>query len=394
MRFSDLAKARVVVWGAGREGTAAAEECARRGIEVEVVTTDGSGRDLDRLIAADVVIKSPGIAKTSQEYLTVVAHGVAVTGLTALWLADNAERVIGVTGTKGKSTTSALIHHVLTALGVEASLVGNVGTAVTDERPPNAEVAVVEISSYQAADVTVSPRIVVLTSLYAEHLPWHGGYEHYVADKLNLFEHGVEHAIVPEELVETVRPYLDETTEIHTPQPLTLGDVQLPGEHNVRNAALALAAVEVAGYLTDDVRSVARDALRTFIALPHRLESVPTADGRLWVDDSLATAPEAVVEALRTFEGRPIAVIVGGEDRGLDFAPLIRYLGTHPEVTVIPTGPAGERLTGGFNTFKQALERASGSPAEVILLSPGAPSFDEFASYEERSRAFVDFAKR
>ena len=394
MQWSDLTGKRVVVWGAGREGTAAAAECERRGIHTEIITTDGSGRDLSRLLSANVVIKSPGIAKTSEEYLQLVAHGVEVTGLTALWIADNAQRVIGVTGTKGKSTTASLIQHVLVALGVRASLVGNVGTAVTEENPHDAEVAVVEVSSYQASDVTVSPRIAVLTSLYAEHLPWHGGYDKYIEDKLNLFAHGVQDAIIPEDLIARVLPYLDDTVRIHTPYPLQVGDVELLGDHNLRNASLALAAIEAAGYLNDENEFTALEALHTFTGLPHRLEAVPTTDGRLWVDDSLATAPEAVVQALRAYAGRSIAVIIGGEDRGLDFTPLVDYISAHREVTVIPTGPAGERVTGLRQTFTQALAAAKMSKAEVILLSPGAPSFDEFGNYEQRSGAFIAAAKR
>ncbi|PRI11714.1 UDP-N-acetylmuramoyl-L-alanine--D-glutamate ligase [Leucobacter massiliensis] len=447
MRFDELAGRRVVIWGAGREGRAAHAELARRGVPTLIaVTGDGAVPEdlraaavtgdaaLRALLGAEVVVKSPGIPRTSPDFQRIVAAGVPVTSLMDLWLNDNADRVIAVTGTKGKSTTSSLIRHLLEALGVSAVLAGNVGVAVAGDLDPAVEAAVTEVSSYQASDLTASPRVAVLTSLYPEHLPWHGGYERYVADKLNLVAHGPEVVVVPSrehELHALAAERAGERTRIVTPGELgirasedrlewdgagALSAEELPlrGAHNLANAALALTALHAYTDMADADRGRALAALRDFAPLQHRLEVVPSSDGRVWVDDGLATAPQAVVAALEAYADARVTLIAGGAERDLPFAPLIGYLTARGEdmgggagpVRVVATGPSGARLlaeAGGrlpraelARDFADALDRArAGSvPGEVILLSPGAPSFDEFADYEARAAAFRAAAER
>lgn len=432
MRFDDLVGRDVVIWGAGREGRAAYAELERRGIPALFALT-GAGAVPDdlgsvaatgtaaiaRLESADVVVKSPGVPHTAPEFLRVRELGVAVTSLTDLWLSDNAARVLAVTGTKGKSTTSSLAQHLLTSVGTRAALVGNGGTPVTDGDADDAEVAVAEVSSYQAADLSVSPRVAVVTSLYPEHLPWHGGFEKYVADKLNLLAHGCELVVVPAldgDLADLVRARADAARLV---DPRSLGiavseagidwegvgrlgpaDIPLRGRHNYANAALALAAV-TAGFDLDGKQDRLLAAVGTVAPLTGRLESVPSADGRPWVDDSLATAPEAVVAALETFPRERVALVLGGADRGLSLAPLRDYLAQRPgaAVEIVAVGPAGARWMreGGPATAHSRLAAdfadamrwlRHDADADVVLLSPGAPSFDEFANYEERSAAF------
>ncbi len=433
MLFDELRGRSVVVWGAGREGRATWDALARVGIDARVaVTGDGSVPDdlhevavsgpaaLTCLEAADVVVKSPGIPKTGADYQHLAATGVEITSLMALWLRANSDRVIAVTGTKGKSTTSAVIQHVVEATGLSAALVGNVGTPVTSEAAERSEVAVVEVSSYQAAEVDVSPRIAVVTSLYPEHLPWHGGFEQYVHDKLNLVAHGASYVVVPDDnpdLLAALARRVDATTTIHTPGDfgievvggtlrwqgvgeLESARIPLRGSHNLANITLALAAATIRCSPSDTMRAAMLASLETLRPLEHRLERVPSGDDRLWIDDSLATAPEAVVAALQTFEGQRVTLIAGGADRGLAFDPLVSYLCVVPTpVTVLLVGPAGRRLLEDLQAtgldghlardFDDALAQARSSTSDVVLLSPGAPSFDEFASYEERSAAFA-----
>ncbi|WP_370287686.1 UDP-N-acetylmuramoyl-L-alanine--D-glutamate ligase [Nocardioides sp.] len=439
MRYDDLPGRAVVVWGAGREGRAAHTELRRRGVDAPILLTGAASVPddladvalagepaLEALLAADIVVKSPGVPHTSPEFVRAREHGVAVTSLTDLWLADNAARALGVTGTKGKSTASSVAHHLLCEVGVAASLVGNGGTPVTADDASSASVAVAEVSSYQAADLASSPRVGILTSLYPEHLPWHGSYEQYVHDKLNLFAHGSELVVVPEvdgELGDLVRARIGGGRVI---DPAAVGitvdergiswggagalaAVQIPlaGRHNHVNVALALAAV-AAGFADGVDRSRLLRAVSTFAPLAHRLERVPARedDPRRWVDDSLATAPEAVIAALETFAEVPVTLLLGGADRGLSFAPLRAYLprrAAHARVDVVALGPAGRRWLdeggapgvvsrelGDFASTLAALHRRddASSTSAVVLLSPGAPSFDEFTSYEERSAAF------
>ncbi|MDO5082353.1 MAG: UDP-N-acetylmuramoyl-L-alanine--D-glutamate ligase [Arachnia propionica] len=433
MRFEDLHHRRVVVWGAGREGLAAMEELTARGIEATVAVT-GSGTlpeglpgasgqaGLEALLGADVVVKSPGIPKTSEEFRRLTAAGVRLTSLSDLWLGVNRARVIGVTGTKGKSTTSMVTSHILAALGWDSRLVGNVGTAVTGVLRED-QVAVMEVSSYQASSLTTSPRVAVVTSLFPEHLPWHGGFEAYRDDKFNLLAHDPEVVVVSD-----LQPELRGRAAMVAPRaklltPAGIGlhvtaesitwdgvgelssdELPLRGHHNVGNAALALAAATA--WCGDDLdASTALGSLKEVQPLEHRLQVVPSNDGRTWVDDSLATNPQAVTAALTTYPDSPVVLILGGSERDLPFGPLIDFLASREAPTqVLTIGPAGHRFADEADGripglvkadgFADAMRRARTSTLTdaVVLLSPCAPSFDEFTDYRDRSKAFRDAA--
>ena len=426
MRFEELTGKRVVIWGAGREGRAAHTELAGRGIgSVIVVTGSGSAPEgvlsgdeaWAALTTADAIIKSPGIPHTSTEYVELVSRGATLTSLTDLWLAENRDKVIAVTGTKGKSTTSALVHHILNHTGHTAGLAGNIGIPVGPRVGDDIDCAVTEISSYQAAELHASPRVAVVTSLYPEHLPWHGGYDRYVADKLNLLAHGTDTVVLPSltgELADRARDIAGHA-RLATPAEIgirvtadhltwdgggsiALSDIALVGAHNLANAALALAAVDA--FLGGVDRAQALAAIASFTPLAHRLEVVPSSDGRTWIDDSLATAPQAVAAALTSLSAPHTALVMGGAERNLDFDVLIDALSSRDDVTVVCTGPAGHRFAHaaegrvsrirtaeGFSNALEIAREATGA-GDTILLSPGAPSFDEFTDYEARSAAF------
>ena len=376
------------------------------------------------LRAADVVVKSPGVPVSSDLYRALLDGGCRFTSLMDLWLTENAHRTIGVTGTKGKSTTASAIGHVLEALGHTGTVLGNIGRNVLEESGSVAGVVVVEISSYQAQSLSVSPRVAVVTSLFPEHVPWHGSVERYFADKLRLVQHAPEDVVAPaadERLVAMIRDRIGPVTTLHLTGPdtvhadetgavvwpgvgaLAAADLPLRGRHNAGNLALALLAVEAYGLLTTvDDRARALESLRTFRPLAHRMEPIPSSDGRTWIDDSLATAPEAVVAALDACGNEDVALIVGGADRGLDMTPLVEHLRTRLRPTpVLLIGPTGERLARelgpdlaphdvrAFPRLADAVAWAMSdrNPAATVLFSPGAPSFDEFADYEARSRA-------
>jgi UDP-N-acetylmuramoylalanine--D-glutamate ligase len=430
VRFSELAGRRVVVWGHGREGRSVADHLRTIGVPALVAEPDLPAGDEDvqygtsgaiqygaagreALLTADVVVKSPGVPVTSDLYREVLAAGVGMTSLTDLWVNDNAARAVAVTGSKGKSTTSALIDHVLRSHGVRSSLRGNIGTSLLAETEPPAEVVVMEVSSYQAQSLTVSPRVCVVTSLFPEHLTWHGSEEAYFADKLNLVAHGPEVVVVPGDspdvrrrVAEAVSPgattvetgpgtvRVDDAGDVVWADGTRVASADLPlrGGHQAANIALAALACAQLGVPP----AAAAEAIASFSPLPHRMEPVPSGDGRTWIDDSLATAPEAVVASLASLERGPVALIVGGSDRGLDFAPLVTALAQRDDVHLLLVGPTGRRLheatgTGRlFDSFADAVAwaRSDANPCPTVLLSPGAPSHDEFASYEQRAAAF------
>src|SRR5918998_357732 len=214
MRLVDLRGRSVAVWGTGREGKAAVRAAAAHGAGRLVVVEDqpshlstawtGEWADLaplvagpeglDALGAADVVVRSPGVPQTHPWVVELRRRGVPITGGTALWMADHADRTVGVTGSKGKSTTSSLISHLLTGIDRPNVFGGNIGVPLLDL--PEAELYVLELSSYQCSDLADSPRVAVVTSLFPEHLDAHGGEREYYRDKLNILAHGPELIVV------------------------------------------------------------------------------------------------------------------------------------------------------------------------------------------------------
>lgn len=438
MRFSDLAGRRVAVWGLGLEGRAALAALTARGIDAAVAESDA---DASVLRDAEVVVKSPGVPASSPLYASLREAGVEFTSNTDLWLSENAGRAIGVTGTKGKSTTSSAIAHLLEVLGEEVSLGGNIGVSLLDAAPSGT--VVLEVSSYQAQSIAVSPRVAVVTSLFPEHLPWHGSEEQYYADKLRLVSQGASLVVAPghdEALVTRILEVLPSTATLHLTHlpnaaitavgeaPLDVrmepgraiwareksglswegvgsiapDELPLVGVHNARNLALAVLAVAVALDVSagDPRAEELLDGVRSFRPLAHRMETVPSRDGRRWIDDSLATAPEAVIAALSVFPDEPVALILGGADRGLDLSPLAAYLrARHAPVHLLLIGEAGARfgrehgigLGHPLQEFGRMADAVAwglspANPASVVLLSPGAPSFDEYKDYADRAR--------
>jgi UDP-N-acetylmuramoylalanine--D-glutamate ligase len=433
MRFSDLPGHHVAIWGFGREGQAAYRRCRELGVTPVVAEPDLAappdydaltGEDgVHALLEAEIVIKSPGVPVTNPLYGQLRTQGTVVTSVTDLWLHENADRTIAVTGTKGKSTTSALIDHLLRELGASSALLGNIGNPVLDEPEPPADIVVLEVSSYQAQSLTTSPRWAVLTSLFPEHLTWHGSEDAYYNDKLHLVDGGPEWVLTAPDpdLVARLEQRLPATSELLTAGPATVhvdhGDVVWPGGHRIQASALPLVGHHNAGNIALAITAVCRllsldpdasaeqlaDGLSTFQPLAHRLETVPSNDGRRWIDDGLATAPAAVVASLEALGSDGTCVIVGGADRGLDFTPLLDYVSANATgLEVVLIGPSGHRVAAQLEgipvqanwrvaeSFAAAARWAYGpeNPAKIVLLSPGAPSQDEYRDYVDRADAF------
>ncbi|HET9190839.1 MAG TPA: UDP-N-acetylmuramoyl-L-alanine--D-glutamate ligase [Rudaea sp.] len=432
MKLADLEHARVAVWGYGREGRAALAVLRRRfpqktltlfcseqeadAARVEGANVESVPPDAIALARFNVVIKSPGISPYKSPIPEAMANGVRFTSGTALWFAENPHaRVIGVTGTKGKSTTSALTAHLARALGVRTALAGNIGMPLLDLLGQQADLWVVELSSFQTGDA--GPLDVgVITNLYEEHLDWHGTRERYFADKLKLAD------AARRLVVNAQQPDLLARTAAHA-QRTTFGDragwhvrdgairhasrivlpvagIPLPGEHNALNVCAALAAIEGVGL--DAIAAAGHVA--GFKPLPHRLQALGERDGVTFINDSISTTPLATIEALRSLQGRPVTVFVGGFDRGVDWNPFMEYVARHPPRGIVTMGANGPRIAASLALRGCALKQAASLAEAVdvarkltpaggtILLSPGAPSFDQFRDYAERGREFARLA--
>ncbi|MFY1623907.1 UDP-N-acetylmuramoyl-L-alanine--D-glutamate ligase [Micromonospora sp. WMMD735] len=441
MRLSDLRGRTVAVWGAGREGRAAVTAIAAHG-PADLVAVDDSANFLTvawegplaeaaplvtgeegfaRLAAAEIVVRSPGVPNTHPWLVELRARGATVTQGTALWMADHADRTIGVTGSKGKSTTASLISHLLAAVDRPNVLGGNIGVPTLDL--PEAELYVLELSSYQCSDLADSPRVAVVTALFPEHLDAHGGEAEYYRDKLNLIAYGPRTVVVngndPRLALElgdraAVRAGLPDTVHVATGPDGTdwfhLGDqplfaravLPLVGRHNAGNLCVALCVLDAVGVDVVAHRDTLAVAVAGFHGLAHRLTEIVDPSGLTFVDDTLATSPYAAMHAIDAYDGRPLTVIVGGTDRGLDYTPLATHLAER-ELTVIGIPDSGPRIVAALAGLPKVrtevvddladavrLSRAVTPSDGVVLLSPAAPSYGRFRNFEHRSEVFAE----
>ncbi len=442
MRVAELGGRRVAIWGFGREGRATvawlrkihpqlplmvldddADAQAPEGFGESIEWVFGANQIAGALDKTDVLVKSPGVSLYRCEIQSARQSGVEVTSLLNLWFAEwTAIKTVCVTGTKGKSTTASLISHILTSLGRRVALAGNIGVPITEIDGGTADYAVIEVSSYQAADFDGICDIAVLTSLYPEHIDWHVTVENYFRDKINLISRG-RCRVINRETAELVaelahgspfRSYQfnDETT-IHSRGSKIFEGGGLIGEvrnrylarpHNASNLCAALAAVK----LLEIEPAAALDTLSAFRGLPHRQQELGKVDGVLFVDDSISTIPEATLAALAVYAGREIAVIVGGYDRGVNYSSLVETVSRGAAMAMICLGDSGHRICAlaraasttrsdaGCAIFQAksmadavSLARRVTPPGGVVLLSPAAPSYGSYRDYIERGRDFA-----
>ncbi len=430
MRAAELGLARVAIWGLGREGRAAIGFLRARHPHLPLLLLDdaedaqmptglngidcafGAERIASALGHVDVLVKSPGVSLYRREIETARANGTKITSLLNLWFAEAIDvTTICVTGTKGKSTTASLIAHMLGRLGRRAALVGNIGVPITEIDPVTNDYAVVEVSSYQAADFDGICDVAVLTSLFPEHIDWHRTLDAYYRDKLNLLRRS-RRAIVNREaavMADFGQLFFNDETAIHGrgadifQGPERIGPVRnryLARAHNISNLCAALTVAKV----LDIDPAAALDASSDFAALPHRQQELGEIGGVLFVDDSISTAPESTIAALSVYAGRDITVIVGGYDRGIDYGKLVSILAQGAAQAVICLGASGERIYAAAKQQRQAVVDAypARSMADavaqakkltpaggVVLLSPAAPSYGYYRDFAERGRDFA-----
>jgi len=419
VRLSELNGKRVIILGTGREGAAAAEYLD--GIAGSIAATSDTPVDGFRVpvlvspdpgsvvAGYDIAVKSPGMSPRHPLVAYLLAAGMPVTSGTDLWMNENFATTTGITGSKGKSTTSSLIKHLTPG----SVLGGNIGIPLLALEP--AARTIVELSSYQCQSLTRSPDVAVVTSLFPDHLDWHGTEEQYYTDKLNIVEHsprvvianGEDERLVGRLATHDVQwvggenryriadrngvDWITRGTEPIVPR----SHLKLLGRHNALNACIALAAVDAVSEISADE---AAEKLSTFLPLENRLEPIADPSGLTFINDSLSTSPYAAIAALRTFAGRDITLIVGGQDRGVDYRPLAKYIASHPVAAVIGLPPSGERILGEIGSartelatdMRDAVEKARAlTPANgTVLLSPAAPSYGIYRDFAERAADF------
>lgn len=403
--------------------------------EVEDSVTLHVGKDyLKSLSNYDVIVRSPGIPLRTPELQESIKEGKKVTSETNIFFSECSSFVIGVTGTKGKSTTSSLIYRLLQSSYPDVRFVGNIGKPALDYLTGSNDktLFVAELSSHQLEDSHYSPNIAVLLAIAPEHLTYHGSFSTYVDAKGNIVNHqSIKDTVVfnpanhnTEKLAkksngrkfkfsshqtEGINCYIkDAGIFARSEFIMAVDEIPLLGPGNIENV---LAAISVGIIMGVDIEKI-RKSIREFKPLPHRLEYVGERNGISFYNDSLATIPEATINALEALGMNVETLIAGGHDRGLDFSNLGEFLASNAALKNLILFPTtGEKIwtaisrsTKGVNpiakhdvsTMEEAIDIAlvSTSPGKICLLSPASASFGIFKNYEERGNKFRELANK
>jgi UDP-N-acetylmuramoylalanine--D-glutamate ligase len=428
LSWSGLRGTRAGVWGLGVEGRANLRKLATLGAEPVLVDDrpSGPGPDgrpvlataeggLDALAGCEVVVKSPGISRYRPEVTELTGRGIPVAGGLGLWLAEaDRGRVACITGTKGKSSTTAVAGHLLRRWGYPCMVGGNIGQPPWDPAAggQDARYWVIETSSYQATDLAVSPAVVAVTSLHPDHLDWHGDVETYYRDKLSACSQpGADLTVANGDSAELAEraallgPRVEWVRAADDPGADWMAPLGLLGAHGRRNALIARACLRALGVAEASDEAALAQAAAGFVPLPHRLQVIGEVGGVTFVDDSLSTNVLPTLAALEAFRGRRVALIAGGHDRGIDYAPLATGLAARDMPALVLAVPdSGPRIQAAIEAagpakvdvvacdgLDAAVERGFGwaLPDGVVLLSPAAPSFGRFRDYRDRGEAFA-----
>lgn len=434
MLLSDLKDKVVAIWGMGSEGTAVKEYLTRNNITSEIFTyNDGDGESAynDILQKAQVVVRSPGVSIYKKEWRQLQEAGIKTTSSTDLFLneirANHPQTtIVGISGSKGKSMSVSMLFHIMLKTGCKVALGGNIGKPLIELLDKDYDYVICEISSYQASDLTVSPQVIMFTNLFSVHTDWHNGHDNYCRDKVHLAAHQLKGEIC---LINDRNPTLKSYCEncrnpryynvlegfhaegrdlyYQNQKLLSIDDMKICGIHNIENLAGVMSIVKHLGL--DVAKAI--DAVKTLEPLQHRLQKVGCVDNVLFINDSISTAPEAAIAAMKSFDDN-LAIISGGIENQQDYTDYAKYIQENPKVKVAVTlfqcgrqiadtirqnvtRPdfkliEAENLREGVTLAFEELKAVNGS---LMLFSPTAPSFGYYKNFMERGQDFINIVK-
>ncbi len=426
---------RVGVLGGGMSGVGAAILAQAKGHEVWVsdsgkikadyksilivhkVPFEESGHDLERLVACDIIVKSPGIPNTSKIIKTLLEADKEIIGEIE-WAYRYAKgKIIGITGSNGKTTTTSLCHHFLVSSGIRAAKVGNVGESFCQFiAEQETDWYVCELSSFQLEDVeSFQPKVAILLNITPDHLDRYGNsLDRYADAKMKIARRMTEEDTMIYNAMDSVTVakvigsdtdarlisiretdlYGDEKVYVTDDLVLDLAKSRLMGRHNQINVIAAARAAILAGCPKEGLQ----EALTAFENEPHRMEVIETTSGVKFINDSKATNVDAVYYALEALKN-PVIWIAGGQDKGNDYEPILELVSKKVKA-LICLGLDNKKLNETFSTkvnyisetttMREAVRRAAShaSPGDIVLLSPACASFDLFENYEDRGDQF------
>ncbi len=405
---------KIAIWGFGREGVSSYKYLKLKYPSSQFFIISDNGEISDDIIMLDdktgsskissgefdLVVKSPGISLYRPEIEQAKQKGTKFTSATNIWFDNNKKtKTIAITGTKGKSTTSNLIYHVLKSNGFDVTLAGNIGRSLLDSPLPE-DYMIIELSSYQIADMEHYPDYLVITNLYPEHAPWHKGVENYYKDKLKLTNGNSNTIIIANEENEELTKRIQKKSSVNwfNAKNICNGDFPLKGKHNIENLAATLKLLDCLGIKKYSLN------LESLEHLPHRLQELGKIENTLCINDSISTIPQTTLAALEVYKDYKIFLIMGGLDRGQDYTFFTKNL-SHFDIGYIATLPeTGEKIqkslknnapqikTASFSNLPEAFSHIIEKLTEnsVLILSPAAPSFIEHNNFEERGNHFIN----
>ena len=387
------------------------------------VKLDLGGHSSSAFFEQDLIVVSPGVPANLPALALARIAGIPVWSEVELAWRFLRGKLVGITGSNGKTTATSLVAHILKTAGIPTLTGGNIGVPLLSlvERSTDSSVTVAELSSFQLEEIEkFRPEIGVLLNLTPDHLDRHASFEEYAAAKMRLFENQLDRdaAVLNADDPEVTRrmpsgPHIywfsrqkrvaegaflrDGQIVFRTDgSEFALGrrdDIPLRGEHNVENVLAACAAAYLAGA---DSAAIA-NGVKTFRGVEHRLEFVAEIGGVVFYNDSKATNVDAALKAIEAFPG-PLLVILGGKDKGSPYTPLVEPLRQRARLAIL-IGAAAEKIAADFGdavpfvhagTLDRAVQTAvdRAQPGDTVLLAPACSSFDQFENYEERGRAF------
>lgn len=378
--FRFLGIENICILGYGKEGKVSEKFVKNNYPNLEIGILDESldKKYLDKQTKYDLAIKTPGISKEK----VIIPYVTA----TNIFFSQNKNFTIGVTGSKGKSTTTSLIYAILKEAGKKVHLVGNIGNPMLEtdfKKVSSDEIFVIELSSYMLDDIEYSPNISILLNLFPEHMNYHGSIENYYQAKENIFKFQKNGDFFFR------FPFKENI-------PLNINEILLQGEHNLKNIK---AAIKVARYFNIS-DFVIKKVLKNFKPLAHRLEFIGKFKDIIFYDDAISTTPDSTIEAIKTLK-KIDTIFLGGEDRGYDFSNLENILRKFNIRNIVLFPDSGKRILKsrrGFNVFetnsmKEAVEFAykNTEKGKICVLSCGSPSYSLWKNFEEKGDLFSKY---
>lgn len=402
----------ILILGYGQEGKSSEKYLKQKYPEKSIFVKDLLSEKLpiEDLLKYDTIVRSPGISPNNPLLIKFAHSGRRITSATNIFFAEFPGMIIGITGTKGKSTAASLIKSILSKKFPDVRLVGNIGIPALSELDTATKrtIFVMELSSYQLSDLHYSPHIAVILAIYPEHINYHGDFQNYIRAKTNIVRHQKSSDIV----IFNSENQNSSKIALKSAAIKKIGFKSANNSHLLKNALLqgkgnlqnALAAITVGIELRIPLVE-AQKVIKTFKPLPHRLAYVDKVKDIKFYNDSLATIPEATINALDALGNDVETLIAGGYDRGVDFIKLGNRIKKSQIKNLILFPETGKKIWQAtenskirkydVRTMKEAVEIAldNTKPGKICLLSPASASFNLYKDYKERGKLFINIVR-